>query len=162
VRSLVVEQAVIDGLVVEAANWNLDKAALIKLRGIVFVEEQKVPVELEIDGLDPDCKHVKAVIGDQTIGTARLLPNGYIGRMCVLKAFRNLGVGTKMLDCLIQLAFFDEATCEPMDEVTLNSQSSAIAFYQANGFVICSEEFMEADIAHRKMVLKRADYHNKN
>jgi predicted GNAT family N-acyltransferase len=162
VRSLVIEGDVINGLVVEAANWNQDKAALIKLRGIVFVQEQNVPVELEIDGLDPDCRHVKATKNGQTIGTARLLPNGHIGRMCVLNAYRNQGIGTKMLDCLIQLAFFDRATSEQMDEVALNSQSSAIAFYQASGFVICSEEFMEANIAHRKMVLKRTDYHNKN
>jgi predicted GNAT family N-acyltransferase len=157
VRSLVVE-----GLVVEAANWNQDKAALIKLRGIVFVEEQNVPVSLEIDGIDPDCRHVKAVMDDQTIGTARLLPNGYIGRMCVLKEFRNQGVGKKMLECLIQQAFFDQTTSEPMEKVSLNAQSSAIVFYEANGFVTCSEEFMEANIAHRKMVLKKADYHKKN
>lgn len=149
-------------LVVEAADWNQDKAELIKLRGIVFVEEQNVPVSLEIDGMDPDCRHVKALMDDQTIGTARLLPNGYIGRMCVLKEFRNQGVGTKMLSNLIQQAFFDQTSKEPMEEVTLNSQSSAIAFYEANGFVTCSDEFMEANIAHRKMVLQRADYHNKS
>ena len=148
-------------LVVEAADWNQDKAELIKLRGIVFVEEQNVPVSLEIDGMDPDCRHVKAIMDDQTIGTARLLPNGAIGRMCVLKEFRNQGVGTKMLSNLIQQAFFDQTSKEPMEEVTLNSQSSAIALYEANGFVTCSDEFMEANIAHRKMVLQRADYHNK-
>lgn len=153
---------VIGDLVVEVADWNQDKAELIKLRGIVFVEEQNVPVSLEIDGMDPDCRHVKAVMDDQTIGTARLLPNGYIGRMCVLKEFRSQGVGTKMLACLIQQAFFDQTTSAPMDEVTLNSQSSAIAFYEANGFVICSEEFMEANIVHQKMVLKMSNYHNKN
>jgi predicted GNAT family N-acyltransferase len=153
---------IVKGLVVEAADWNQDKAELIKLRGIVFVEEQNVPVTLEIDGMDPDCRHVKAVMNDQTIGTARLLPNGYIGRMCVLKEYRSQGVGKKMLECLIQQAFYDQTTSAPMDEVTLNSQSSAIAFYQTNGFVICSEEFMEANITHQKMVLKRSDYENKD
>jgi predicted GNAT family N-acyltransferase len=150
----------IDELVVEAADWSQDKTELIKLRGIVFVEEQSVPVSLEIDGMDPDCRHVKALMKEQIIGTARLLPNGYIGRMCVLKEFRNQGVGTKMLDNLIQQAFSDQITRDRMDEVTLNSQSSAIVFYEANGFVTCSEEFIEANISHRKMVLKRADYHN--
>jgi predicted GNAT family N-acyltransferase len=148
--------------VVEAADWNQDKADLIKLRGIVFVEEQNVPVSLEIDGMDSDCRHVKAVMNDQTIGTARLLPNGYIGRMCVLKQFRSQGVGKKMLECLIQQAFYDQTTSAPMDQVTLNSQSSAIAFYQANGFSICSEEFIEANIVHQKMVLKRSDYDNRD
>mgnify|MGYP000081597037 FL=1 len=153
---------IVKGLVVEAADWNQDKADLIKLRGIVFVEEQNVPVTLEIDGMDLDCRHVKAVMNDQTIGTGRLLPNGYIGRMCVLKEYRSQGVGKKMLECLIQQAFYDQTTSAPIDEVTLNSQSSAIAFYQANGFVICSEEFIEANIVHQKMVLKRSDYENKD
>ena len=153
---------IVKGLVVEAADWNQDKADLIKLRGIVFVEEQNVPVTLEIDGMDPDCRHVKAVMNNQTIGTARLLPNGYIGRMCVLKEYRSQGVGKKMLECLIQQAFYDQTTSAPIDEVTLNSQSSAIAFYQANGFLICSEEFIEANIVHQKMVLKRSDYENKD
>lgn len=160
-RPLVIEESVIVDLVVEKADWNEDKAELIKLRGIVFVEEQNVPVSLEVDGMDPDCRHVKAVMDDQIIGTARLLPNGYIGRMCVLKEFRNQGVGTKMLGNLIQQAFSDQTTQEPIDEVTLNSQSSAIPFYEANGFVTCSEEFMEANIAHRKMVLKRANFRSK-
>jgi len=44
-------------------------------------------------------------MGDQTIDAARLLPNGYIGRMCVLKPFRNHGVGRKMLTNLIQQTF---------------------------------------------------------
>jgi len=153
---------IIDGLVVEAANWDEDKAALIKLRGIVFVEEQNVPVELEIDGMDPDCRHVKAFMGDQTIGTARLLPSGYIGRMCVLKSFRNQGVGSKMLTNLIQQAFFDKTISPLLNEITLNAQSSAIAFYERNGFVVCSEEFMDANIIHRKMVLKRTDNQSKN
>jgi predicted GNAT family N-acyltransferase len=150
------------GLVVKRADWKQDQAELIKLRGIVFVEEQNVPVSLEIDGMDPDCRHVKALMDAHTIGTGRLLPNGYIGRMCVLKAFRNQGVGTKMLTNLIQLAFFDPTNNNSLDEVTLNSQSSAVAFYEANGFLTCSEEFMEANIVHRKMVLKRTDYYNKN
>jgi predicted GNAT family N-acyltransferase len=139
-----------DGLIIEAADWAQDKAELIKLRGIVFVQEQNVPVSREIDGLDPDCLHVKALLGSQTIGTARLLPDGCIGRMCVLKEFRNQNVGSKMLDNLIQQAF-----SAGTNEVSLNSQTYAIPFYQKNGFVICSDEFMDANIPHRKMVLKR-------
>lgn len=145
-------------LIVKAANWDQDKAELIKLRGIVFVEEQNVPVSLEIDGMDPDCRHVKASMDGRTIGTARLLPNATIGRMCVLKEFRNQGVGAKMLNNLIQQAFFDQTFGVLMNEVTLNSQSSAISFYEANGFKICSDEFMEANIVHQKMILKKSDY----
>ncbi len=101
-------------------------------------------------------------MNDKAFGTARLLPNGYIGRMCVLRDYRSQGVGKKMLECLIQQAFYDQTTSAPIDEVTLNSQSSAIAFYQANGFVICSEDFIEPNIVHQKMVLKRSDYDNRD
>jgi predicted GNAT family N-acyltransferase len=78
--------------------------------------------------------------------------------MCVLKTFRNQGVGTKMLANLIQQAFFDQTSKKILDEVTLNAQTSAITFYEANGFATCSKEFMEANIVHQKMVLKRTDY----
>lgn len=151
-----------ESLVVQTADWKKDEAELVKLRGIIFVEEQNVPLSLEIDGRDSDCRHVKALVGDQIIGTGRLLPNGYIGRMCVLKTFRNQGVGTKMLVNLIRQAFLDQTNQKPLDEVSLNSQTSAIAFYEANGFVTCSEEFMEANIAHQKMVLKRTAYNNES
>ena len=82
---------------IETADWDRDKEEMIRLRTLVFVEEQNVPVSLEVDGLDPDCMHVKALMGDCYVGTGRLLPNGLIGRMCVLMNYRNLGIGRQML-----------------------------------------------------------------
>ncbi|MCZ6579335.1 MAG: GNAT family N-acetyltransferase [Gammaproteobacteria bacterium] len=139
-------------ILVTAAIWSEDKEQLVELRTRVFVGEQKVLASLELDGLDADCLHVKALNGSACIGTGRLLPDGYIGRMCVASEFRNQGIGTLMLENLIQ-----QAETAGHAQVMLNSQSYAIPFYQKNGFVIDSDEFIEAGIPHRHMVRYLAD-----
>jgi predicted GNAT family N-acyltransferase len=138
-------------IIVLAASWNDDCDELIQLRTRVFVEEQKVPSSLEIDGRDADCAHVKAIIDDVMIGTGRLLPNGFIGRMCVLREYRNRGIGTMMLKNLVQ-----QAADSGHQKVSLNSQSYVIPFYQNFGFTTDSEEFIEAGILHRRMILNIA------
>ncbi len=134
---------------VESTDWQVDKEPLAKLRSQVFVDEQNVPPELEIDGLDGECKHVKASVDGRVIGTGRLLPNGFIGRMCVHKDYRQYGIGSLLLKNLVDQAFEAEYV-----QTALNSQCSAIPFYEKNGFVIDSEEFMDAGIPHRRMILK--------
>jgi len=136
-------------LIVSKALWSEDSEALVKLRTEVFVDEQQVPSEIEVDGKDADCEHVKAVLHGKFVGTGRLLPSGFIGRMCVLRQFRGQGIGTIMLHKLIELA-----RQEKYSQVQLNSQTNAIAFYQNNGFVVDSDEFLEAGIRHRRMTLK--------
>ena len=122
-------------IAVLSAQWAEDSVELTRLRTLVFVEEQKVPSSLEIDGRDNDCRHVKALVNDVIIGTGRLLPNGSIGRMCVLDKYRNRGIGTMMLKNLVQ-----QAAQNGHIKVSLNSQSYAIPFYQKFGFSIDSEE----------------------
>ncbi len=134
-------------ILVTTAIWSEDEEQMVELRTRVFVGEQKVPASLELDALDADCLHVKALDGNACIGTGRLLPDGYIGRMCVASEFRNQGIGTLMLENLIQ-----QAETAGHVQVMLNSQSYAIPFYQKNGFVIDSDEFIEAGIPHRHMV----------
>jgi predicted GNAT family N-acyltransferase len=137
-----------DELIILTAQWAEDSVGLSQLRNRVFVDEQKVPLSLEIDGLDAECQHVKALIDDVIIGTGRLLPNGSIGRMCVLGEYRNRGIGTMMLKNLVQ-----QAVDSGYQKLSLNSQSDAIPFYQKFGFIIDSEEFIEAGIPHRRMIL---------
>ncbi len=134
---------------IENANWERDQDELIKLRTLVFVDEQDVPASIEVDGLDPDCRHVKALIGKHYVGTGRLLPNGFIGRMCVIREYRNKGTGKAMLENLIQ-----QAREAGYPQVLLNAQSYAIPFYLKNGFTIDSEEFIEAGMLHQRMILK--------
>ncbi len=135
-------------IIVLTASWDEDQEELIQLRTRVFVEEQKVPASLEMDGRDAESAHVKALIDDVIIGTGRLLPNGFIGRMCVLREYRNRGIGTMMLKNLVQ-----QAGERGHQKVSLNSQSYVIPFYQKFGFTTDSEEFIEAGIPHRRMVL---------
>jgi predicted GNAT family N-acyltransferase len=134
--------------VVLNALWADDSDTLMQLRTRVFVEEQKVSAALEIDGKDIECQHVKAIVDGVVIGTGRLLPNGFIGRMCVLAEYRNRNIGTMMLENLVQ-----QALDSGHQKVLLNAQSYIIPFYQKFGFRIDSEEFIEAGILHRRMVL---------
>ncbi len=138
---------------IQRADWSRDQASLIALRTEVFVEEQKVPVSLEVDGLDPQCQHVKACDADgHVVGTARLLPNHYIGRMCVRQDYRGQGVGGRMLQYFIDLAQQQDTA-----QLMLNAQISAIEFYRRYGFEADSDIFMEADIAHRHMTLNLSE-----
>lgn len=135
------------------ADWKTDQQQLSKVRTIVFIQEQQVPAELEMDGLDTDCRHVKAINSTgEIIGTARLLPNNYIGRMCVLKDYRNLGVGGRMLNYFIDYARHNE-----FHSLMLNAQITALTFYQGFGFIADSDIFIEADIEHIHMTLSLAE-----
>ena len=136
-------------ITIQLADWETDHLQLMKVRTRVFIEEQNVPEELEIDGLDAHSFHIKALLPDQKIiATARLLTNNYIGRMCVLKAYRNQGTGGKMLQFLIDFAYQLE-----LAPLQLNAQLSALAFYQHYGFVKDSAVFQEAGIDHVHMTL---------
>jgi len=133
----------------QLVRWN-EAAPLLKIvRESVFIQEQQVPVELEWDEFDPVCVHVLASTPDGTpVGTARLLPDGHIGRMAVMKAWRGKGIGRAMLQCLL-----DTARQNAIAEIRLNSQVSAKPFYQRFGFQVSGDEFMEAGIPHVKMFL---------
>ena len=132
---------------VRVACWAQDISALKKIREIVFVMEQKVPVELEWDDKDETAIHVLAVSSSgEEIGTGRLLPNGQVGRMAVLSNWRNSGVGSKILSQLLIIAKNKEIT-----PLFLNAQVSAIAFYKRHGFQVIGNKFMEAGISHQRM-----------
>jgi predicted GNAT family N-acyltransferase len=135
---------------IETADWSRDADILRAIREAVFVNEQHVPLELEWDGLDPLCTHVIAYVdGNSAVATGRLLANGHIGRLAVLKNWRARGIGAQVLRALISIA-----RTNGLDKCALNAQTHAIAFYERHGFVAEGEEFDDAGIAHRHMVLK--------
>lgn len=132
---------------VEAGSWAQLAGAAGKLREAVFVIEQKVPRELEIDGRDPTCRHVVARGPDGTpIGTGRLLPDGHIGRMAVAAAWRGQGVGRALLERLLE-----EASLLGITELALNAQTTASDFYRRFGFIPDGAEFIEAGLPHQAM-----------
>lgn len=134
---------------VRRVSWNEAAEALREIRRIVFVDEQRVPEDLEWDGIDGQCLHVLAAsAAGETVGTGRLLPDGHIGRMAVLKTWRGRGVGSLILSELIAAA---RERNHPV--VELSAQTHAIEFYRRHGFEVTSEEYLDAGIPHRRMRL---------
>lgn len=132
---------------VEPATWPADMAALRAIRTEVFVEEQAVPEEEEWDDLDEGSQHVLARSADgHPIGTGRLTPKGTIGRMAVLRDWRNRGVGEAILRVLLELA-----QARHFREIEIHAQSHALAFYERAGFTAYGDEFDECGILHRHM-----------
>lgn len=129
--------------------WNEALPLARAVREDVFIVEQNVPRELEWDEWDERSDHAIALDGSENaIGTARLLPDGRIGRMAVLRPWRRQGVGAGLLDALLQLA-----RSRGMAEVALHAQTHAEGFYRRFGFLVAGEEFMEAGIPHLPMSL---------
>jgi predicted GNAT family N-acyltransferase len=125
-----------------------DADAVLSVRRTVFIEEQEVPESLEIDGLDNECQHAVAFDeAGEAIGTARLMPQGRIGRVAVLKKWRKRGVGAAMMQVLLK-----EADRRGFGEIELHAQTWTTGFYESLGFEIAGEEFLEAEIPHRRMV----------
>ncbi len=102
---------------VRVASWQKDNADLRRIRETVFIAEQAVPAELEWDAEDVEAVHFLAVDGDYAIGTARLLPDGHIGRVSVLKDWRGLKVGEALMTAVI-----NEAERRGLKEQTLSAQ----------------------------------------
>lgn len=127
-------------------DWESARAEASRIRMEVFVREQRVPAEIEMDERDAACLHALAYVDGKAVGTGRLLPDGHIGRMAVLKASRALGVGGAILERLVE-----EARRRGMREVRLAAQTHALAFYARHGFVAVGAVFEEAGIPHQEM-----------
>ena len=131
---------------VKTATWPDDNATLKSVRFEVFVDEQKVPAESEVDEHDPRSIHAIAWADGVAAGCGRLLPDGHIGRMAVRKPFRGQGVGAALLVHLIE-----RARQRGDDQVVLSAQTHAIGFYEKFGFVVENGEYLDCDIPHRDM-----------
>jgi predicted GNAT family N-acyltransferase len=132
---------------VELLDWEAARPLAAPIRFKVFVEEQKVPAESEIDERDPQCVHAVALDEDgKALGTGRLLPDGHIGRMAVLLEARKLGVGSALLTALM-----DEARRRGHAQAALSAQTHAIAFYRRHGYAVVSGEYMDCGIPHVDM-----------
>lgn len=135
--------------------WKEAKVDAYLVRHEVFIQEQGVPVELELDELDPSAIHALAFDDEQCIGTGRLIffkdgqdKKAQIGRMAVLAKHRGQGIGQHILQRLVDLA-----KSQGSKEVLLHSQVSAIPFYEKLGFQAYGDVYDEAGIAHRNMIL---------
>lgn len=124
------------------------------LRTSVFIEEQRIPADLEWDADDETAVHAVAFNRfNAPVATGRLLQPApgvaKIGRMAVHQAVRGTRVGRQVLDTLIEAA-----RARGDREVLLNAQTSAQAFYARAGFTPEGDVFDEAGIPH--VVMRRA------
>lgn len=133
---------------IRLCDWDRARAEASRIREDVFVREQGVPAELEMDAEDAHCDHAIAYAADGlAVATGRLLPDGHIGRMAVLKAWRGKGVGALVLHALVE-----RARERGHAHARLNAQVHAAGFYQRYGFEFSGAEFMEAGIPHVAML----------
>lgn len=139
---------------VKSVEWTApeaDEARRIRLE--VFVGEQGVPAELELDSTDPTAHHVIACDREGRVcGTARMFPAAddpgcaRIGRMAVVRGARGTGCGSALLQALIE-----EARRQGYRRITLSAQTHAAPFYARHGFVAEGDVYEEAGIPHQKM-----------
>jgi predicted GNAT family N-acyltransferase len=134
---------------IRVADWADDKAELAKVRRAVFIDEQKVPEELEWDEYDQSSTHFLVILNDTAIAAARLKPDGQIGRMAVLSEYRHQGIGRKLLQYVLQ-----HAEHQKLPPLYLHAQVEAVPFYEKQGFSAHGEVFYEAEIPHRAMSKK--------
>ncbi len=128
-------------------DWEKAQPLASPIRFEVFVREQRVPPEIELDAQDAVSLHAISFIENKAVATGRLLPDGHIGRMAVLKAWRGRGVGGQMLARLV------EAARQRGDrQVALSAQVHAVGFYRSHGFRPVGEVYQEAGIDHQAMV----------
>jgi predicted GNAT family N-acyltransferase len=133
-------------------SWLDGKEDAYLIRKRVFIEEQGVPEEMELDECDPLAQHALAYLNSECIGTARLvtLPGnvGRIGRMAVLPMNRRQGTGGELLRALLELS-----KSQGITQLELHAQLSAMHFYEQFGFIAQGGIYDEAGIAHRDMIL---------
>lgn len=132
---------------IELMSWEKAQPVAGPLRFAIFVGEQNVPQGIELDDKDAECVHALAYDdAGKAIGTGRLLPDGHIGRMAVVKEWRRQGVGAEILKALTE-----EAGRRGHKEVVLSAQLQAAEFYREHGFVAEGKVYEEAGILHQAM-----------
>ena len=129
--------------------------AALRVRRLVFVQEQGGPLEDEPDQYDPGARHFVMVQADEVIGAARIYqPEAAltkIGRVCLLPEHRGRGLGELLMRELLRYAASHNGA-----RVVLDAQCYAIPFYERLGFQVVGEEFLDAGIPHRRMELSPA------
>lgn len=127
-----------------------DLDTCLALRFAVFVEEQRVPEELERDEYDATALHILAEQSGKPVGTARIVrkgDTGKIGRVCVIKEARGTGLGAMLIRGALEELHKEHG----VTRAVLGAQITAIGFYEKLGFTAYGPEFDDAGIAHRMM-----------
>ena len=135
-----------ENITITLATSPADQEKCFTIRKAVFVVEQTVPLELELDEYDAKAIHFLLWEGNTPLATARLLDKhglAKIGRVAVLKEARGRGLGHRLMEAVI-----DEARERGFTESVLDSQTYAIPFYARLGYIAEGDEFDDAGIPH--------------
>jgi predicted GNAT family N-acyltransferase len=116
------------------------------IRRSVFTNEQHIDPELDFDGQDHEAVHVLIADNEDYVGTGRMLNDGHLGRLAVLKEYRGQGFGAEIVRALIK-----EAKNRNFKRVYLGAQRHAVGFYKKLGFSEYGEPFFEVNIEHVHM-----------
>ena len=141
-----------NNLKVEIVKWIDSQRPLTMIREKVFIEEQKVTPQLEWDGLDEEAIHFLVYKDEKAIGCARALVienHMQLGRMAVLKEYRDQGVGSTLIEKVIATSKLNQ-----LSSIYISAQCHAIDFYKKFGFEVVSEIYLDAEIPHRDMKLE--------
>lgn len=135
---------------------DIDREKCIAIRKQCFVIEENVPENIEVDEHDrpgSGYEHYLIYEDNVAVGTFRLhFNNGVVAilqRFCILAEYRRQGYGENAMD-------FVEGYCvgKGIKKIRFDAQCTAIEFYEKCGYVVCSEEFEEVGMKHRKMQKK--------
>lgn len=142
----------VDKLFISKVSKPTEMQDCLTIRYQVFVKGQQVPLDEEIDGLDPGSEHYLLYVDQQPVGTTRVRYLGdyaKIERVAILEQYQGQGLGHRLMRFVL-----DHLKQNPgITKAKLGAQCYAIPFYEKLGFVVCSEEYLDAGIPHKDMQL---------
>ncbi|WP_125708471.1 GNAT family N-acetyltransferase [Companilactobacillus zhongbaensis] len=122
----------------------------LNIRTKVFVEEQKVPADMEVDDYEDKCKYYTLYVDQTPAATARYYPtddNGiHVQRVAVSKDFRKQGLASEVINRIIK-----DAKTNGYSYVILGAQDQANGFYKKLGFKVVGGQYLDAGILHHDM-----------
>ena len=139
------------GVDVKIAKSKDEYLKCLDIRKSVFIKEQKVDKNLEIDEFEKTCTHFLVYVDGQAVATGRFrIKNIFLKfeRMAVLKEFRGRKLGSVLLKHMVDVGYKKY----PRYLQTMHAQEGALHFYKKMGWEVISKSFIEADIKHYLMV----------
>jgi len=138
----------VEDLTIKLVETEDEMEGALGVRFRVFVAEQKVPMDEELDELDATATHAIVILKGQVVATGRIFYRdedsaARIGRMAVDVEYRRNGIGGRLLEFLEQ-----EAATQGVTTYILNAQEYVKEFYANHGYIERGDTFLEADIVH--------------
>ncbi|MFU0824492.1 GNAT family N-acetyltransferase [Clostridium sp.] len=134
-------------------NGNRGIEDALSIRRKVFIEEQSVPEEIEIDDIDSFAEHIIIYEDNKPIATGRIFKrddNFFLGRIAVLKEYRGKHFGEMTVKMLVKRGLDKGA-----EKIIIHAQTAVEEFYKKLGFKSFGEKYYEAGIEHINMIFKK-------